>query len=451
MSSSVAESEATGMFERRDVYMDEAFQVVTEGWISTPNDLQQALFPRLMTQDTGLLIPTGPRAGRFEAIVIPSLLGMRVDAAAHRLFIIGPDGSPLDDYIYRLSTYVRALTVSDGVERTVWYEEPMRAPIARRYQADGSFVNGAADHPFSEDVDIVVMPFSHFRSLFFSSGGVYGVPEVFGFDKDSASEMAPRGLFYFDEAYGASRDQRIEFVRLVEFLFAQDLDIVVGASSLTPSLEEELAFLEPLFLPEAQVQPERRLQYTEVLGEDETLARMEQAVRQSYFQNSRVIVALNCTANPNSLELGVLPSVEERLATLHARLVAAYPSNVYLYSTDSSRSVRTQVYAQLRELEKEGEGYLLLTDGPALEVSDLDATILITEPCDALSLVRRAGRCNRRGDNPGDDSLLHVIGDASLAHASDSGALGKAYLSALRAASDAPVPFKADAWKRLIG
>ncbi len=423
-----------GPGERRDIWLEEAFYAVTEGALAAPNALQRALFPRLMTQDTGLLIPTGPCAGRLEAIVIPSIVGMRLDAAAHRLFIIGPDGSPLDDYLYRLHVYVRSLVVADGTPRTLWLEEPERSPIARKYLPDGSFLNGASDHPFNDDVDIIVMPFSHFRALFFNTGGVHGVPETLGFDLDAAEAMAPRGLFYFDEAHGSIHEQQGEFVRMVEFLFAQDLDVVVGGSSLPAAALDELSFLDTFKLPDAQLQPLRRLQYHQTSAE-EVIAVMERLVRSVYFQNSRVILTLNDPA-------------DDRLPNSYLRLSQSYPSNVFLYRTRASRAERGQVYAQLRELEKEGEGYLLIVDGPALEVSDLDATYLVTEPCSPLSLVRRSGRCNRRGENP--DALIHVVGDASsyTDPALPDQIKESAFISALKHASE-PVVFDAEAWKQL--
>ena len=178
--------------ELQDVGFDEVFKIITGSVFAGANELQQALFPRLITKDTGLLIPTGPCAGRLEAVVVPSLAGMRVDAAAHRLFIVGPDGRPLDDYAYRLTGYVSALVSADGVERTVWFEEPDRPPIARTFTPEGSIRNGAADHPFSENVDIVAMPFSHFRSTFFGSGGVHGMPEAIAYDQEASELTAPR-------------------------------------------------------------------------------------------------------------------------------------------------------------------------------------------------------------------------------------------------------------------
>ncbi len=251
------------VIDRRDAPLESAIRTVTQGELQSPNTLQFALFPRLMTQDTGLLIPTGPCAGRLEAIFIPYMINVHPGDFAHRLYIISADGAPLDDYNYRLGPYLQALVAHDEVPRTIWLEEPERTPIARRYMPDGTIQNGAADHPFSQGVDVVVMPFSHFRALFFGTGGVYGVPESIGFDREMAAEMKPRGLFYFDEAISPVRDEQLAFIRLVEFLFAQDLDVIVGGSTFSQTLIDEMSFLEVLSLSELQLQPRRTIQFVD--------------------------------------------------------------------------------------------------------------------------------------------------------------------------------------------
>jgi CRISPR-associated endonuclease/helicase Cas3 len=428
----------TAILDRRNIPLEEAFRVMTENRLAEPNALQKALFPRLTTQDTGLLLPTGPCAGRLEAIAIPSLVAMRIDETAHRLFIIGPDGCPLDDYMYRLAPYVRSLVMADGVPRSIWFEEPDRAPIARKYFPDGSLINGSADSPFSEEVDTVVMPFSHFRTVFFNAGGVHGVPEGIGFDRAVWQGMGPRGLFYFDEAYGATRDRYQEFLRMVEFLFAQDLDIVVGGSSLPESAHDELSFLEWVSLPDAERQPARSLHYIPTTP-GEMLARIEQAARETDASNDRIAIVLN---DPD----------DSRLVELHALLSGKVRGDVHLYRTADSRAERGRVYARLREAEKHGGDYVVVTDGPAIEVSDLDTTTMICEPCSALSLVRRSGRCNRRGQISG--ATLRVIGDAESAVPSAGLAVSEnrrdAVLNTYLQARE-PIPFDPALWKNLVG
>ncbi len=125
--------------------------------------------------------------------------------------------------------------------------------------------------------------------------------------------------------------------------------------------------------------------------------------------------------------------------------------DVLLYRSADSRRERLAVYTELRRREKAGEGYALVVDGPALEVSDLDATLLITEPCHPLALLRRAGRCNRRGESH--DAKIVVVGDPSTVTSSPvipmTDYRQEAFLRLVYAART-PVPFDAEDWKPLV-
>ena len=82
-----------------------------------------------------------------------------------------------------------------------------------------------------------------------------------------------------------------------------------------------------------------------------------------------------------------------------------------------------------------------------METSDLDATVLISTLCPPENLIRRAGRCNRRGDLP--DAKIVLVG-AQIEHASRTLNLtqSSAYLANLRAAQD--ILFIPEEWRRFI-
>ena len=207
------------------------------------------------------------------------------------------------------------------------------------------------------------------------------------------------------------------------------MDVVVASSTMPAPFAEELSFLETLPGPGALAQPPRTLAYKSAA---DPLALIESEIRRAYFQNSRVF--------------GVTETEAEAEA-LFSRLAAAYPHNVYLYYTGQPADSRRRTYAQLRELEKEGEGYLLLTTGDALEAGDLDATVLLSTLCPPENLIRRAGRCNRRGDLPSGQVVL--IGDTlSPSSRQLNPAQTSDYLTALRAQSD--LPFDPEFWKAFI-
>ena len=409
-----------------------AYRLTGDGALMQAYPWQAALYGRLSDPDSdlgGLLAaPTG--AGKIEAVVIPAL-GLHRGGAPRRLFLIGPDGSPLDDYLYRLVPYLRAFVQADETPRTLCLdiaeEEGEETPgnQCRRFFPDGTEDPQVVTNPLEADVDLILTTFSRFGELFFGSGGVHALPAALA----GSSETPRRDLFFFDEAHGYGRDEFARFHRLAEFLFAQDLDVLVAASTMPPAFIEELSFLETLPAPHPSPLPARTLSYQSA---DDPLARIEAEIRRAYFQNSRVF--------------GVTETDTDAEA-LHARMASSYPHNVYLYHAGLPADQRRRTYAQVRELEKEGEGYLLLTTGDALESSDLDATILLSTLCPPENLIRRAGRVNRRGDLP--SAQIVLVGD-TFSHASRPLNPSQAadYLAALRVHSDQP--FDPEFWKAFI-
>jgi CRISPR-associated endonuclease/helicase Cas3 len=372
----------TNPFERRDLMLEEAFLQATDSTIVVPNTLQKALFPRLSTQDTGLLVQTGPGAGRLEAVFVPVMAGSGHDDQLHRLYIIAPDNCLLDDYLYRLSPYIRALSAARGIPVTLFVDEP--EPFCREYVSDGTYKDNLCNHPLDARVDLAVAHFSAFRSLFFGAGGVHALPGPLerGDDFEIQFELHRRDLFYFDESQSYVRDEFTGFVRLVEFLYAEDLDIVVGTTTLPEACLEELSFLENLVLDSGEYQPPRSIASFQVASSGETDF-IVQLVKDRYFESSRV---------------GVVRESPGEAEECFAQLSLLYPQLVFCYHSDQARAERLKTYALLRELEKEGEGYLLICDGKALENADIDVNLLITPICAPELLILRAGRCNRRGD-----------------------------------------------------
>ena len=406
-----------------------AYRLTSDGALTQASPWQANLYERLADPegDVGGLLATPSGAGRLEAIVIPAL-GLRRGGAPRRLFLIGPDGSPLDDYLYRLVPYLRASVLADETPRTLCLdlsEEDELANQCRRFFADGSEDPHVLTNPLEADVDLILTTFSRFRELFFGSGGVHALPtSLIGGDTP-----ARRDLFFFDEAHSYTRDGFSRFHRLVEFLFAEDSDVIVGSSTLPPTFAEELSFLDSLPAPEAGALPPRTLTYK---PSADPLALIESEIRHAYFQNSRVFGVTETDADAE---------------TLYARLAPSYPHSVYVYHASQPVEARRRTYAQVRELEKEGEGYLLLTTGGAVEAADLDATMLLSTLCLPENLIRRAGRCNRRGDLP--NAHVVVVGDqfAEAARPLTDGQAG-GYLAALCAQTG--MPFDLEFWKAFI-
>lgn len=409
-----------------------AYRLTTDGAFGRAADWQADLYEKLSApeHDAGSLLLTPTGAGKTEAIVIPAL-GTHRGGAPRRLFLIGPDHGLLDDYLYRLVPYLKASVQGDETPRTLCLDvsdDDATANLCRRFFPDGTEDPSIETNPLEADVDLVLTTFSRFRALFFGSGGINALPSAL-----TTGDGAPirRDLFFFDEAHGYAPEAFSQFHRLVEFLFAEDTDVVVGSTTMPAPFQEELSFLETILVPASAQVGQRTLTH---LPSDDPLGTMEARIRRAYYQNARV--------------LGVTET-ETDAETLHTRLFASYPHSVYLYHAGQEPEARRRIYAQLRELEKEGEGYLLLTTGGALETSDLDATVLFSTLCSPESLIRRAGRCNRRGDLP--DAQVFTVGDTldpAVRALPLLQAQAEAYLSALRVQDNAP--FDAEAWKAFI-
>ncbi len=426
--------EADGVESGGDGVAAAAYRLTSDGTLSQAYPWQASLYRQLSDPegDLGELLAAPIGAGKVEAVVIPAL-GLHRGGAPRRLFLIGPDGSPLDDYLYRLVPYLKAFVQADETPRTLCLDlaeddtegKDNQSNECRRFFPDGTEDPHVVTNPLEADVDLILTTFSRFRELFFGSGGVHALPAALPGPQE---EQPRRDLFFFDEAHGYG-DAFSRFHRLVEFLFAQDLDVLVATSTMPPTFVEELGFLDVLPGGDSRPLPARTLSYK---PSSDPLALIEAEIRRAYFQNSRVFGVTETGAAAEAL---------------YGRLAPAYPHSVYVYHPGQPAEVRRRTYAQLRELEKEGEGYLLLTTGDALESSDLDATVLLSTLCPPENLIRRAGRVNRRGDLP--SAQIVLVGDdfaptsrpLNPSQAAD-------YLSALRAQSE--LPFDLDFWKAFI-
>ncbi len=407
-----------------------AYRLTSDGALLQAYPWQARLYGRLSDPegDLGGLLPAPTGAGKVEAVVIPAL-GLHRGGAPRRLFLIGPDGSPLDDYLYRLVPYLKAFVQADETPRTLCLdldEENTQGNECRRFFPDGTEDPRVVTNPLEADVDLILTTFSRFRELFFGSGGVHALPRAL---LGPQEQQPRRDLFFFDEAHGYGGDAFSRFHRLVEFLFAQDLDVLVATSTMPTAFLEELGFLETLPGAGGRPLPARILSYK---PSSDPITLIESEIRRAYYQNSRVF--------------GVFETPQDA-ETLLARLAPAYPHSVYAYHPGQPAETRRRTYAHLRELEKEGEGYLLLTTGDALESSDLDATVLLSTLCPPENLIRRAGRVNRRGDLP--SAQIVLVGDAFAPGSRPLNPSQSAeYLSALRAQSE--LPFDAEFWKAFI-
>jgi CRISPR-associated endonuclease/helicase Cas3 len=158
---------------------------------------------------------------------------------------------------------------------------------------------------------------------------------------------------------------------------------------------------------------------------------MVEQVRTRYFESSR---------------LGIVRENPGEAVECFNILQPLYPQGVYLYHSGQRAEERMRIYSQLRELEKEGEGYLLIADGAAVEAADLDVNMMITSTCSPEQLIRRAGRCNRRADLVSGEMI--VVGTQYVGRELPESRAG-AYLDKLKSFTSAS-SFNVDDWKMFI-
>jgi len=351
---------------------NEAFRQATDGRISEAYEWQASVYSRLSNpeHDAGFLLLTPTASGKMEAVLVPAV-GLQRGGGPRHVFIIGADGSPLDDVVLRVTPYLKAWSTADQVSRTIYIdtEDSGQDGNAVRFDPDGSVDSDIAISPLESDVDVVVTTFGRFLDLFFGSGGVHGLPSSLPLPNETEIR---RDLFFFDEAHSYGSVQFSQFLRLVEYLFAEDTDIVVSSSTMSPGFEEELSFLEKIIVPAAALPV--RLTYQ--ASEDALGALVEAAVSRTASSGRTAIVVE--TAAQADVVIAALPSPLQQSALR--------------YLPGSKPDQRRKEYAAL--LTKT-EPYLLITTGGYLESSNLDFDTVLSTLCLPESLILRAGRCNR--------------------------------------------------------
>lgn len=401
-----------------------AFRLASDGRITEARPWQVTIYDRLSSPDTdaGYLLMAPTCGGKTEAVLVPSV-GLQRGGGPRRVFIVGPDGSPLDDYVLRVSPYLKAWAAADETARTLYIDgdENEEDGSAVRFSANGRVDGEISISPLEADVDVVVTTLSHFQNLFFGGGGLHGLPSALRMFDDAEVR---RDLFFFDEAHSYAPVPFSQFLRLVEFLFAEDTDIVVASSTMPPGFEEELSFLEKIVVPATPLPV--KLEYRPEADPIPVIARDAAAIGAG-AQRTAIVVE---TAAQADAVIACLPG-ELRQSSL-----------TYLPGPNSQQ--RRRHYGALRG---KTEPFLLITIGSYLETSDLDIDAVLSTLCLPESLILRAGRVNRFATRP--EGRLTVYGQTlegvrrPLNAAQQTG-----YIEALGQAQTST--FDPNLWKRFI-
>jgi CRISPR-associated endonuclease/helicase Cas3 len=404
-----------------------SFRLATAGTLTDVYPWQSFLYERLADAnfDAGylLLAPTG--CGKTESVIIPSV-GLQRGGAPRRVFIVAADGCPLDDYVERLGPYLRAFASSDGMPRTLYIDAADAGldGIGIRFSADGKSESEISISPLEADVDVVLTTIGRFLDLFFGSGGVHGLPSALALPHE---ERIRRDLFFFDESHSYSPTRFCQFLKLVEFLFAEDTDIIVGSSTMPAGFEEELSFLEKV-VSHAHASPVRMT----YLAEDDSLAALAREAKARFTGRERLAVVVETAAQADALTKMIDPGLAHK---------------AYYYQPGTHSLPRRRIYSELLSHDRHERPYILITTGPYMQSADLDLDVMLTTTCLPENLILRAGRCNRRQRHA--DGHMVVIGTSIDDPARTLNVAQQvAYLEALRRCWN--TPFDPEAWKSFI-
>ena len=364
----------------------------------TPNPMQEELFSHIATEanNPALLLKAPTGSGKTEAVLIPSL------SAERRLFLIFPSRSLVDDQIKRCEEYLQrasgkmsrpyAMVVDIGAEsvRTV-FENGKELEKGRRHLYDG---------------DVILTTFDKFLYRFFG----FGEPNKSYIFPFRIHDTPRRNLFCFDEAHTYDQVAFVNFERLVKALYKVNLDMVVMTATIPEKISSEnLNFLDQVdyTTPENQLKLERwQGKMQERQHPNKTIKHIAAKpkeirdeicayVSQHYESDKRAIVTIE--------------TIEDLIPVYQYMKERTPGQNVFLYHGRLTNPQRKKIYHKLKERENNDQSYLLFTTS-AIEVGcDLDAHLLITEVCNADSLIQRAGRCNRKGQIP--NAKIVVVGN----------------------------------------
>lgn len=381
-----------------------------------PNPMQRAMFERIASGDCAVLLKAPTGSGKTEAVLVPALAGLLDGGEPRRLFQILPTRSLVEDQAMRiervlskLSSQVQrplALVVDSGGQsyRKVWKGGKQQVEQRTRHLYDG---------------DVVITTLDKFLYRFFG----FGEPFKSYIFPLRIHYGARRSLLCFDEAHTYEDTAFVNFVNLAYTLaIKKGLDVVVMTATMPESYAKQLNFLEEIDYVENSQNLQalsgfynyqhdtKQLAYIPCT-ETELVDKLVQQAEQHYAPDQRVIVTAELVEDAIRVyeELGKQLQKQASLYLYHGRI----PDVVF---GDQNRG-RRRIYAELKERDQKGEGYLLVTTS-AIEVGcDLNAHVLITELCNPDQLVQRAGRCNRKGNIP--DAKIIVVGDCIKPFLSD--------------------------------
>lgn len=414
------------------INVKDAYQTIAG--FATPNPMQEKMFERITSGDCAILLKAPTGSGKTEAVLVPALAGLLDGGSSHRLFLVLPTRSLVDDQVQRVEKTLAHLSTEVARELALVVDTGSRS---YRETWKGGKSSGKHDRHLY-DGDVILTTLDKFLYRFFSFGEpfknyIFPLRIHYG---------AKKPLFCFDEAHTYEDVAFTNFVNLVYTLaIEKGHNVVVMTATMPQSYAEHLKFLEVLDYVDVSANNQalsnfyqrshegKTLEYIPVDEKDPVTTLIEQA-KKHYQPGRRVIVTAELVKDA--------VDVYEQLRQQFGEDVLLYHGRIPDWVDGHLNRGRVNIYKELKWRNEADKGYLLVTTS-AIEVGcDLNAHTIITELCNPDQLIQRSGRCNRKGDIP--DARVIVVGNKIKEFLSDLDEEAQAaYIETLRAMNAKPL------------
>ena len=357
-----------------------------------PNPMQEELFTCIAPEakNPALLLKAPTGSGKTEAVLIPSL------NSNHRLFLIFPSRSLVDDQISRCEEYLCRASENTGKSYALVIDTG--AESSRTVFKDGKAEEPGKRHLY--DGDVILTTFDKFLYRFFG----FGEPKKSYIYPFRIHHSQRRNLFCFDEAHAYDQVAFVNFERLIKALYKANLDMIVMTATMPNTYQETLDFLDTVDYSEGTNQHKLEC-YQNRPFPNKAIKRIAAKPKEV---RDEICACVSQRYEPGKRTIVTIETIQDLIPVYQYMKERNGGENIFLYHGRLSNPQRKRVYRKLKDREKGGEGYLLFTTS-AIEVGcDLDAHLLITELCNPDQLIQRAGRCNRKGKIQ--DAEIVVVG-----------------------------------------
>jgi CRISPR-associated endonuclease/helicase Cas3 len=373
--------------------IDEFYKIVA-GF--SPNPLQEAVWNTYYSSkhNPAMLVKAGTGAGKTEAVLFPAL----ADNTPRRIIMVLPSKALIEDMGDRIREIGKRLSQSKIADLSITVD---MGGSCRRYTCKDGNVTDNYYHRHLFVDDIIVTTLDKFLFRIFGYGEKiksYIFPHrIFG------SSLEKRPFVVFDEAHEYDNLAFSNFINLLETMFVKGLGICVMSATLpdqfvdfleiVDSFKNELGKKQANFYSKKMPSPEKKLEMIPLnsSGKEKTVNRIAEEVKNRFQKDKRIIARTESVSD---------------IIKLYDKLRDVNP---YVYHGRMTSRQRNKVISAIIEKQKKNDGFVVLATSAIEAGCDIDAHLIITEPCNPDSLVQLAGRLNRRGTM--NNAQLVIVGN----------------------------------------